>query len=79
MPLMSEEQKNKLKEILMKEKIKLEEIERKYEEKKIEIKKKYLLKRQSMGYIKKVQQIKAQEQVHSEKEQAEADALLNNI
>ncbi len=77
--LMNEEQINKLRDILTREKQKLEEIERKYEEKKIAIKKKYLLKWQNMGYQKTMSNLKAKEEGHREQEQAEADALLDNI
>jgi hypothetical protein len=77
--LMNEEQTNKLRDILTREREKLEEIEQKYEEKKIEIKKKYLLKRQSMGYEKQMTNIKAKESTDKEQEHAEADALLDNI
>ena len=48
MPVMNDEQLDKLKDILMREKAKLQEIENKYEDKKTEIKKKYLLKWQKM-------------------------------
>lgn len=77
--LMNEEQINKLRDILTREKQKIAEIERKYEEKKIEIKKKYLLKRQNMGYQKTMSNIKKKEANHREQEEAEADALLENI
>ncbi len=77
--LMNEEQINKLRDILTREKQKLEEIERKYEEKKIAIKKKYLLKWQNMGYQKTMSNLKEKEAGHREQEQAEADALLDNI
>ncbi len=79
LPLMNDEQITKLNDILVREKEKLAEIERKYEEKKIEIKKKYLMKRQNMGYIKKMEDIKTAEASTSVQEQAEADALLENI
>ena len=48
LPLMNATQLEKLKAILVKEKVKLKEIEEKYEGKKQEIKKKYLQKRQEM-------------------------------
>jgi hypothetical protein len=48
MPMMTEEQILKLKDILVREKQKLDEIEKKYEDKKTEIKRKYLLRRQNM-------------------------------
>ncbi len=79
MPLMNDEQMAKLRDILTREKNKLAEIEKKYEQKKVEIKKKYLLKRQNMWYIKKVQNIKDQEEVHREQEVEEAESLLENI
>lgn len=79
MPMMTEEQILKLKDILVREKQKLDEIEKKYEDKKTEIKRKYLLRRQNMWYIKKVNEIKAQEKANSEKELVEADQLLQNI
>ncbi len=79
LPLMNDEQIAKLNDILTREKQKLEEIEKKYEDKKLEIKKKYLMKRQNMWYIKKMEDIKSAEAVVSDKEQLEADALLQNL
>lgn len=79
LPLMGPEQIEKLKDILTREKIKLEEIEKKYEQKKLDIKKKYLMKWQSMGYIKKISEMKAKEQASNEKEHEEADNLLASI
>lgn len=79
MPLMTDEQIAKLRDILMREKQKLAEIEQKYEEKKIEIKKKYLLRWQNMGYVKQISTIKEKEDSHREQEVAEADALLGSI
>ena len=78
-PLMNDEQIAKLEDILTREKSKLDEIEKKYEEKKIEIKKKYLLKWQQMWYIKKMDDIKQNEAVTEEKEDKEAEALLDQI
>ena len=79
LPLMNDEQIAKLNDILVREKQKLEEIEKKYEDKKLEIKKKYLMKRQNMGYIKKMEDIKTAEAVSTSTEQAQADELLSNI
>ena len=79
LPLMTDEQIAKLNDILTREKEKLEEIEKKYEDKKLEIKKKYLMKWQNMWYIKKMEDIKAQEAGVAIQEQQEADALLDNI
>ena len=79
LPMMNDEQIAKLNDILTREKQKLAEIEKKYEEKKIEIKKKYLLRRQNMGYIKKMENIKETEAVHTATDAAEAEALLTSI
>lgn len=79
LPLMNEEQVNKLEAILVKEKTKLEEIEQKYEKKKSEIKDQYLSKRQEMGYVKKVEEIKTQEATTQQQDDADAENLLNSI
>lgn len=79
LPLMNDDQISRLKEILTKEKVKLAEIEQKYEEKKIDIKKKYLSKWQEMNQAESVKNIKASEAEHNAKEDAEAEALLNQI
>lgn len=79
LPLMNDDQIAKLEDILTREKQKLEEIEKKYEEKKVEIKKKYLMKRQEMGYTKKVEDIRQAEAKLDEKEDKEAEALLDQI
>lgn len=79
LPLMTDDQIDKLNDILTREKQKLDEIEQKYEEKKLEIKKKYLMKWQNMGYIKKMEDLKEAESTVSTQDQQEADALLNNL
>lgn len=79
LPLMNDDQIARLREILTKEKIKLAEIEQKYEEKKIDIKKKYLSKWQEMNQAESVKNIKAAEAEHEAKEDAEAEALLDQI
>ena len=79
LPLMTDDQITKLNDILTREKQKLDEIEKKYEDKKLEIKKKYLMRRQNMGYIKKMEDMKAAEEQVSSKEQQEADALIENL
>lgn len=79
LPLMNNEQIEKLRAILEKEKVKLKEIEDKYEQKKIEIKKKYLLKWQQMWYIKKVTQIREEEEKDKSEEDKEAEKLLDMI
>ncbi len=79
LPIMNEQQIQKLRAILTREKQKLEEIEKKYEQKKMEIKKKYLQKWQQMWYVKKIENIKQQEEQTREKEMEEADSLLENL
>lgn len=78
-PLMNEEQMNKLKDILTREKQKLSEIEEKYDKKKQDIKEKYVQKWEDSAYLQKIQTIKATEQSHQEKEQQEAEDLLSKI
>ncbi len=77
--LMTDEQIEKLRQILLKEKKKLQEIEEKYERKKLEIKKKYLEKWQKMWYIKKIKEIHSKELAEKTKEEEEAEKLLNLI
>lgn len=79
MPMMSPEQIAKLNDILTREKIKLAEIEKKYEEKKNNIKEKYVKRRESMWYTKKMDAIKEKEAAFEEKDDEEADALLENL
>ncbi len=77
--IMTDEQLEKLKDILKKEQEKLKEIEEKYEKKKQEIKKKYLLKWQKMWYIKQISKIKETEEKIKTEEEKEAEKLLENI
>lgn len=79
LPLMTDDQIAKLYDILRKEKQKLDEIEKRYEEKKLEIKKKYLMKWQNMGYIKKMEDLKAAEASSQAADEQEADALLASL
>lgn len=79
LPLMNEEQISKLDAILLKEKSKLQEIEEKYEKKKSEIKEKYLTKRQEEWYINQVNSIKKEEASEQQKDEKEAEDLLNLI
>ena len=79
LPIMNDDQLSKLEDILTREKQKLEEIERKYEEKKVEIKKKYIAKWQQMGYTQKISTLKQEEAKTDEKEDKEAEALLDQI
>lgn len=79
LPVMNDEQIQKLRDILTRERDKLKEIEEKYEKKKTDIKKKYLMRWQNMWYIKKMNAIQEKEAAHREKEQEEADALLEGL
>ena len=79
LPLMNDEQIEKLRNILLKEKRKLKEIEEKYSKKKQEITKKYVNKREESQYIKKVSHIRKKEAELDAKEDKEAEALLENI
>ena len=78
-PLMNEEQINKLRDILTREKNKIAEIEAKYENKKKEIEKKYRPVFNSVTYNSRMQDIRTNEAVSREQEMAEADSLLDNI
>ncbi len=77
--MMTFDQIEKLRAILIKEKTRLAEIEAKYADKKKEIKDKYLKKREDMWYTKKIESIKAQEQQATSQEHEEADSLLANL
>lgn len=79
LPLMNQEQIDKLKDILVREKQKLAEIEKKYEDKKTNIKEKFVQKFEEGQYTQKMQSIKAEEAAHDQKEDAEADALLQQL
>ena len=79
LPVMTEEQIYKLKEILIKEKEKLDEIEEKYSEKKRNIRQKYLLRWQKLGYVEKVKQLKEKEEQLKSKDDQEAEDLLNSL
>ena len=79
LPVMTEEQIYKLKEILLKEKEKLDEIEEKYAQKKRDIRQKYLLRWQKLGYVEKVKALKEKEEQMKSKEEQEAEDLLNSL
>jgi len=79
LPMMSPDQIAKLNDILTREKIKLSEIEKKYEEKKNNIKQKYVKRRETMGYNKKMDEIKQKEATFEAKDDAEADKLLEEL
>lgn len=79
LPMMNEEQIQRLYQILEKERAKLKEIEEKYEQKKKEIKEKYASTRSDEQYDAKVVAIKKQELEASEQDMEDAEALLDQI
>lgn len=79
LPLMNATQLEKLRAILVKEKVKLKEIEEKYEGKKQEIKKKYLQKRQDMWYVKQVSAVQEKESSEKAQDDQDAEALLSSV
>ncbi len=79
LPMMSIEQINKLRDILVREKEKLQEIEKKYETKKEEIRNKYVQKWENNGYKSQMIKIQEKEMAKKEKEMQEAEDLLINL
>ncbi len=77
--LMNQEQIDKLRDILTREKEKLAEIEAKYQAKQEEIKKKYEETYASGAYQQQQDMIRDSEKSSREKEAVEADALLDQI
>ena len=77
--LMNQEQIDKLRDILTREKQKLAEIEAKYQAKQEEIKRKYEETYASGAYQQKQDEIRDSEKASREQEAVEADALLDQI
>ena len=77
--LMNQEQIDKLRDILTREKEKLAEIEAKYQAKQDEIKRKYEETYASGAYQAKQDEIKQSELSSRQQEEVEADALLSQI
>lgn len=77
--LMNQEQIDKLRDILTREKQKLAEIEAKYQAKQEEIKRKYEETYASGAYQQQQDKIRDSEKASREQEEVEADALLNQI
>lgn len=77
--LMNQEQIDKLRDILTREKEKLAEIEAKYQAKQEEIKRKYEETYASGAYQQQQEKIRDTETVSREQEAVEADALLDQI
>lgn len=76
LPIMSEEQINKLQDILTREKQKLEEINQKYAEKQAEINQRYQQSFNPATYYQAQAKIQAEEEKTREQELVEADNLL---
>lgn len=79
LPMMNDQQINKLNGILTKEKVKLQEIEDKYNKKKEDIKNKYNKRWEQMWYNKHMKELKNKEKETRKKEMEEADSLLDQI
>ena len=77
--LMNQDQIDKLRDILTREKEKLAEIEAKYQAKQDEIKKKYEQTYASGAYQQQQDKIRDSEKSSREQEEVEADALLSQI
>ncbi len=78
-PLMNQDQIDKLRDILTREKQKLAEIEARYQAKQEEIKKKYEQTYASWAYQQQQDRIRNSEIATRQQEEVEADALLNQI
>lgn len=78
-PMMNEDQVEKLRDILTRERDKIAEIEAKYEKKKEEIKEKYQSRFDAVEYNKKREAMQDKEEDIREKEVEEAENLLENI
>lgn len=77
--LMNQDQIDKLRDILTREKQKLAEIEDKYQKKQEEIKRKYEQTYASGYYQQQQDKIRDEEKTSREQEEVEADALLDQI
>jgi hypothetical protein len=77
--LMNQEQIDKLRDILTREKQKLAEIEAKYQAKQDEIRRKYEETYASGAYQQQQDKIRDEEKASHEQEEVEADALLDQI
>jgi hypothetical protein len=78
-PLMNQDQIDKLRDILTREKQKLAEIEARYQAKQEEIKRKYEQTYASGAYQQQQDKIRNSEIASRQQEEVEADALLNQI
>ena len=78
-PLMNQEQIDKLRDILTREKEKLAEIEARYQAKQEEIKRKYEETYASWAYQQQQDKIRDSEMASRQQEEVEADALLSQL
>lgn len=78
-PMMNEDQVNKLRDILTRERDKIAEIEAKYEKKKEEIKDKYQARFDAVEYQRKMSTMQNKEENIREQEVEEAEDLLKNL
>jgi len=78
-PMMNQDQIDKLRDILTREKDKIAEIEAKYEKKKEEIKNKYQARFDAVEYQRKMSGMKNNEKNVKEQEVEEAEDLLKNL
>ena len=79
LPIMNNEQIEKLRDILTRERDKIAEIEAKYEQKKIEIRNKYKERFDQVAYNNKISMIKNSEAEQREKEASEVENLFDNL
>ena len=78
-PMMNQEQIEKLRDILTRERDKIAEIEAKYEQKKQEIRAKYQVRFDAANYNKSVSEIRNNEQNAIEQDSKDADDLLKDL
>ena len=78
-PMMNQEQIEKLRDILTRERDKIAEIEAKYEQKKQEIRAKYQARFDATNYNERVSEIRNSEQNTIEQDSRDADDLLKNL
>ncbi len=78
-PMMNEDQINKLRDILIRERDKIAEIEAKYEKKKEEIKEKYQARFDAVEYQRRMSNMQTHEENVREQEHEEAEDLLKNL
>lgn len=78
-PIMNEEQVNKLRDILVRERDKIAEIELKYERKKEEIQEKYQARFNAVEYQNNMSNMQNHEESIREQEKEEAEDLLKNL